>query len=826
MSGDLTADVRQAFRLMRKDKTFTTVAVAALALGIGANTGIFSVIDRVMLEPLPYPQPDRIMKLGRKYPNGYGFSNSIPKYMVWRRNNVFSAMTIYDQSGPGVNLVTGDRSEQIKAAHVSSDYFKVFGISPVMGRAFTASEDTPNGPKVVIISHSLWAGRFGSDPRIMGRTIVLNGDPYTVVGVMPRNFVPDPPAELWLPIQADPNSTNQGHYLSVAARLKPDVALEQARAEMKLRGEDFRRLNPKWMDKAESVAVIPMREAAVRDVKTALLVLMGAVGFVLLIACANVANLLLARAARRQKELAIRSALGASRARVIRQLLTESVVLASLGGILGFALGAWGVRFLLALVPGDLPRLTSHDSVQSTLTLVDWRIALFALGLCFATGILFGFFPALQISRTDVSSTLKEGGGRSGTGRRQNLLRKILVGAEMALALVLLLAAALLIRTFAGLSSVNPGIDPHHVLVFQTSLTGGKYSTTRKVDDLATQVIRRLEAVPGVESAAMAVAVPTGTEIDLPFNIAGRQPKKGQMYEGDEQWRFVTPGYFAVLKIPLLRGRLFNEHDTASAPKVALINRAMAQKYWPNQNPIGEVIIIGKGLGPELEDVGPREIIGVVGNVREAGLADNENTGAMYVPQSQISDGITRLANNVIPLSWCIRSNMDVNSLRAAAEREFAAVDSQIPFAKIRTMETVLHENVARQKFNTVLLGIFAGVALALAAIGVYGVMSYSVEQQKQEVGIRMALGADRGRVLALMIRQGMTPSVVGVLMGVGFGYALTRLLSSLLFGVKANDPLTFTTVALTLTLVALIAALIPAHRATRVDPVIALREE
>jgi predicted permease len=811
--------------MMRRNLTFTAVAVAALALGIGANTGIFSVVDKVLLQPLPYPEPDRLVKVGRTFQGGTGFSNSIPKYMVWRHNNVFAAMTIYDQGGPGVNLSRGDRLEQLKAAHISADYFKVFGVSPQLGRGFTQSEDSPNGPKTVILSHQLWTGHFGSDPNILGRSIVLNGEPYTVAGVMPGNFVPDPPAELWLPLQADPNSTNQGHYLAVAARLKPGVTIEQARGEMKLRGEDFRRLYPKWMDKGESVAVVSMREAMVRDVKTALLILTGAVVFVLLIACANVANLLLARAATRQRELAIRSALGASRGRVIRQLLTESVILSSLGGVLGFALGAWGVRVLLSLIPGDIPRLTSDNHAQNALSIIDWRIALFALALCFITGILFGLFPALQISRTDVASTLKESSGRSGTGRKQNRVRKVLVGTEMALALVLLLAAALLIRTFAGLSSVNPGIDPHHVLVFQTSLAGGKYSTTSRVDNLATQVIRRLEAVPGVESAAMTVAVPTETEIDLPFNIAGKPPKGKDAYNGDEQWRFVTPHYFAALKIPLLRGRLFSETDTGNSAKVVLINRSMAQKYWPKQNPIGQVIVIGKGLGPEFED-GAREIVGVVGDVRESGLADTQNTAVMYVPQSQISDGLTKLANNVIPLSWCIRSNMDVNSLRAAATREFQAVDSQVPFAKIRTMETILRQNVARQKFNTVLLGIFAAVALVLAAIGIYGLMSYSVEQQKQEVGIRMALGADRGRVLKLILRQGMTPAIIGVLIGVGIGYALTRLMSSLLFGVKANDPVTFASVAIVLTAVALFAALIPAQRATRVDPAIALREE
>lgn len=819
----LVADVRQALRMMRKSPGFTAVAIAALALGIGANTGIFSVVNKVLLQPLPYPQPDRLVKLGRKYPQGAGYSNSIPKYMVWRHNDVFSAMTLYDQGGPGLNLSTGDRPEQVKGIHISADYFKVFGISPMRGRTFTSLEDSPNGPKAAIISEKLWRSHFGSDPHIIGKTILLNGDVYPVVGLMPRNFVPDPPADVWIPLQADPNSTNQGHYLAAAARLKPGVTLEEARAEMKLRGEEFRRLNPKWMDKNESVAVTPMREAMVRDVKTALYVLLGAVVFVLLIACANVANLLLARAAGRQKELAIRAAVGASRWRVVRQLLTESVLLAGFGGILGFLLGAWGVRSLLLLVPGNIPRLTDPDQVQSVLSVIDWRIVAFTIGISFLTGIVFGLFPALHISNPDVASTLKEASGRSATGRKQNRVRKVLVGAEMALALVLLVSAALLIRTFVGLSTANPGIDPHHVLTLQTSLAGGNYTTTEKVDNLAVQVIRRIEGLPGVQAAAMTIALPTDSEIDLPFNIAGKPPKSGS-YNGDEQWRFVTPHYFAVFRIPLMRGRLMNERDVTNSAKIVVINQTMAKKYWPKENPVGQVITIGKGLGPQFDDP-PRQIVGIVGNVRETGLGDSD-VGVMYIPQSQVPEGLTQLANSALPTSWCVRSSADPNSLRMAVQKEFRAVDGQMPISKVRTMEEVISQGVSRQHFNMLLLSIFAAIALILAAIGIYGVMSYAVEQQTQELGIRMALGADQGQVLKLILRQGMTPAGIGVLSGLAIAFALTRVLASLLYGVKAYDPLTFVAVALILTAIALFSTYIPARRAMNVDPVVALRDE
>jgi putative ABC transport system permease protein len=818
------ADVRQSLRMLKKSPGFTAVGIAALALGIGANTGIFSVINKVILEPLPYPEPDRLVKVGRKYPGGEGYSNSIPKYMAWRHNNVFSLMTIYDQGGPGLNISSGDRPEQVKGVHISADYFRVFGISPMRGRNFSAAEDSPNGPKAAIISEKLWRAHFGSDPQIVGKSILLNGDAYPVVGLMPDSFVPDPPADVWIPLQADPNSTNEGHYLAVAARLKPGITLGQARAEMKLVGEQFRRADPKWMDKNESVAVVPMREAMVGNVRTALLILLGAVFLVLLIACANVANLLLARAAGRQRELAIRAAIGASRWRVIRHLLTESILLATLGGLFGLILGAWGVRSLLLLVPGNIPRLTDSEHVQNVISLLDWRIALFAVGISVLTGVLFGLFPALHISNPDVASTLREASGRTGTGRRQNRVRKILVGAEMALALVLLASAVLLIRTFVGLSSANPGIDPRNVLTLQTSLAGGNYSTTETVDRFAVQVIRRIEALPGVQAATLTIALPTDTEIDLPFNIAGKAPKAGQTYEGDEQYRFVSPHYFSVFKIPLLRGRSFNERDLINSAKVVVINQEMAKKYWPKADPIGAVIMIGKGLGPQFEDL-PRQVIGIVGDVRETGLGDT-NVGVMYLPQSQVPEGLTQLANSALPLSWCIRSTNDPNSIRAAVQREFQAVDGQMPISNIRTMSEVIAQGVSRQHFNMLLLSIFAGIALVLAAIGIYGLMSYTVEQQTQELGIRMALGAAKNDILRLILHQGMTPALIGVAAGLAVAFGLTKVLASLLYGVKASDPLTFGMVAGILILIALVSTCIPAWRAARVDPALALRDD
>ena len=817
------ADLRYALRTMRRNLGFTAIALAALALGIGANTAIFTVVDAVLLQPLPYPQPDRIMKVGRQFRTGVGYSNSIPKYMAWRQNDVFDAMALYDFGALAMNVGSGNPPQTVKGLHVSGDYFKVFGVSPVAGRTFSQSEDLPNGPAVAVISYAVSQSRLGGTNEVLGRPILLNSVPYTVVGILPRGFQPDPEADVWLPLQAEPNSTNQGHYLNVAGRLKPGVTVAGAQAQMKIVGEQFRKANPKWMDPEEGVAVVPMRDATTGEVRTALLVLFGAVALVLLIACANVANLLLARAAGRQRELAIRSAVGANRGRVVRQLLTESVLLAGCGGMLGLGLGAAGVRGLLLLVPGNIPRVTDQTGTAVVIPALDWRVTAFTIGVSLLTGLLFGLFPALHTSKPDLVSTLKESSGRSGTGLRHTRVRSALVIAETALALVLLVGAALLIRSFVGLRSVDPGLDPHNVFTFKTSLAGGAYSTTARVSALTTQVVRRMETLPGVEAAASTVVLPVEDGVDLPFTIVGKPPAQGE-YNGDEQWRSVSPHYFRVFKIPLLRGRAFTETDTGASARVVIVNDAMAKKYWPKEDALGQQIVIGKGLGPQFEEPS-RQIVGIVGNVRENGLG-NAGVGVMYVPQSQMTEGLTTLANSVIPLSWCIRTATDPSSLRVAIERELHGVDGQMPISRERTMTEVLAGAVARQSFNTVLLSIFAGVALVLAAIGIYGLMSYSVDQRRQEIGIRMALGADRGRMLRVVLREGMTLAVLGVVLGLLLAYGLTRLLASLLFGVKASDPFAFAVVAVILTMVAFVAAFIPARRATAVDPAIALRYE
>lgn len=819
--GNFLTDARYALRVLRGNPGFTAIAVAALALGIGANTAIFTVVNTVLLQPLPYPNPDRIMRVGRDFPGGHGWSNSIPKFMAWRQNDAFEALAIYHQGPTAANVGFGDRPEPARMVRVSDGYFAVFGVSPALGRAFTADEDRPGSPDLAILGYGFWHSRFGGDRSILGRAVPIDGRPVIVLGVLPQWFQSDPPADVWLPLHADPATTNQGHYLAVAGRLKPGISVEQAHAAMKIAGERFRTQYPQWMDKREGVAVVPLRDAQVEPVRSALLVLLGAVAFVLLIACANVANLLLARAAVRARELAVRAAIGASRGRILRQLLTESAILALIGGVLGFAIGSWGVRMLLLLTPGDIPRLTETDGLHTAIPALDGRIVAFTMILALGASIVFGLLPALHTSNPDLAAAMKDGEGRSGSSRAQGRARAILAAAEIALALVLLIGASLLIRTFVGLRSSNPGIDAHNVLTFETQL-GPAYNSTAAVDRFLVQARRRLETLPGVEAVASAVALPLTNGIDLPINIAGRAPDQGSQYNGDEQWRSISAGYFDVFHVAVLRGRALRDTDTANSAPVLVINEAMAKKYWPKQDPIGQELVIGKGLGDDFNDP-PRQIVGVVRNIRETSIQDGE-IPVMYVPQSQQPDGVTRLAASVLPVSWAIRGSADPSGLRSAIARELRAVDAAVAPAHERPMEKVVAASTARQNFNMLLLAVFAGVALILAAIGVYGVMAYSVQRRTREMGIRMALGAGGSDLLKLVLADAMKMAAGGVAAGLALAFAATRLLAGLLYGVKPFDPFTFAAVAGILSAVAFLASYIPARRAAAAEPTVALR--
>ncbi|HTY82960.1 MAG TPA: ABC transporter permease, partial [Silvibacterium sp.] len=789
------------------------------ALGIGANTAIFTVVNTVLLKPLTYPDSGRIVMFMHTSPEGDDPVASATDFHTWeQQTNVVQDVAAYDFGGPGYNI-TGDHPELVQGIHVTQRYFALFGAPILLGRTFTQQEDSPNGGHVVVISYGLWKRRFGGDPNIVGKSLSLGNIPYTILGVVGKSFYTDPPADLWLPFQFDPNSSDQGHYFLVAGRLKPGVVLAQANAQMKLAADQFRRRYPNMLDPKESYGVQPLRDAIVSDVRSSLFVLIGAVAFVLLIACANVANLLLVRATGRKREFAIRSAMGAGRVRIIRQLLTESILLSVTGGVLGLILGFVGVRALLALNPGDIPRIGEHGAAVG----IDWRVLLFTLGISIFTGILFGLFPAIGASRPDLNSTLKESTNRTGTGFRQSKARSLLVVSEVSLALVLLIGAALLIRTYVALRNVNPGFNPHHVLTMEMSLTGDRYQKTAGVALLIRDARERLNAIPGVEASASSCCIPLEGGFGLPFNIVGRPTGKSP-YTGGAGWMSASPGYFSVFKIPILQGRDFTPQDTTGAPGVVLINEAMAKQYWPKQNPIGQQIIIGKGVGPEFEEPA-RQIIGVVGDVRDGGLNRNPRP-LMIVPQSQVPDGMTALNARIGPIAWLVRTKGDPHQYISAITEQLRQASGGFPVAHVRTMDEVVVRSTARQNFNMLLLTIFGASALILAAIGIYGLMAYSVQQRTQEMGIRMALGADRSRIRNLVVRQGMILALAGVVIGVGAAFGLTRLIASFLFGVKAWDPFVFVTVPVLLTVVAFAATWMPAQRASKLDPMEALRVE
>jgi putative ABC transport system permease protein len=814
--GDLGADIKHALHMFIKNPGFTIAVVAALALGIGADTAIFSVVNTVLLKPLTYPESDRIVQLLCTGPGGEGACGSATKLHVWQNQTaVFQDVAGYDGGG-GMNL-TGGIPEQVHGVHVTEQYFRVFGAPFAVGRGFTPDEDRPHGGSVVVLSYGLWKRKYGGDPQMVGKSISIANLPYTVVGVAGPDFDTDPSADLWIPYQFDPNTSDQAHYFVAAGRLKPGITIPQVQAKLKIAALEFNRKYPGINQRGGFDAQL-LKDSVVSDVRSSLLVLIGAVSFVLLIACANVANLLMVRAAGRSREFAIRVALGAGRTRIIRQLLTESVLLALTGGILGLVLGLTGVRALLAVSPGNIPRIGENGASVG----LDWRVALFTLGISLVTGILFGLIPALGASKPDLNSGMKESSKGSGASFRQSKARSLLVISEVSLALVLLVGASLLIRTFIALRAVDPGFNSHNVLTMEMALNGPRFEKTAGV----AQVIRigreRLNALPGVVSASATNSMPLVGGFGLPFTIVGR-PNNGQ--PDGAGWMAVSPGFYGAFKIPILRGRDFTDNDTAGAQGVAIINQAFAKQFWKNgENPVGQQIVIGHGVGPEFEEPA-RLIVGVVGDVRDGGLNRNPDP-KMVVPLAQMTDGLTELNSKVAPISWVIRTQGEPHQLASAATDELRKASGGLPVARIRSMEEVVVRSTARQDFNMLLLTIFGGSALILAAIGIYGLMAYSVQQRTQEIGIRMAMGADRARITKMVVWQGMRLTLIGVVIGIGAAFGLTKLVASLLYGVKQWDPMVFVSVPLVLSAVALFAVWLPALRASKLNPMEALRTE
>ncbi len=802
----LWQDVHCGLRMLRKNAGFATVAILTLALGIGANTAIFSVIHGVLLSPLPYNDPDRIVLVLESNPaRGFPqFSVSPPNYMDWKKDST-SFEQIASIARGDFNYTGGAEPERMSGARVASSFFAVMGATPAMGRTFLPEDDVVGKAGVVVLSYGLWTRRFGSDPQVLGKSLTLDGQSYRVVGVMQDGFQFPRGVDLWLPSEFDADALSPGargaHYLRVMARLKPGVSIDKAQAEMvaisKRLEQQYPKTNTGWRAK-----LLSLNEATVGNVRPTLLVLFGAVGFLLLIACANVANLLLARATARQREIAIRFSLGASRLRIARQLLTESILLSGIATGAGLLFAEWAIRALRTLPPSNLPRAANIG--------LDLPVLGFAAGVAVLTGLLFGFAPALQITRGAPSETLKEGGRTASAGRQR--VRSALVVLETTLALVLLVGSGLLLKSFLRLQTVDPGFQYKNIATADVSLPRSKYSTDAQEMQFFSQVVERIQSVQGVKEVAASSGNPMeGSNLsfsfvtkDLEALSPSDQPSAG--------YYVVSPNYFHTLGIPLLLGRFFTPEDSAGRPRVAIISQTIAQRFFHDKNPIGQTIKIGVGAAVPVA----REIVGVVGDVKDDGLGEAA-TMAAYEPYTQMAWS---------DMTLFVRSDSDPSQLAATIRSQVLFVDKDQPVADISTGDQLMAQAVAQPQLRTTLLSLFAGLALILASLGIYGVMSNTVAQRTHEIGVRMALGAGQSSVLRLVLSNGMRLTLLGIAFGTAGAFALTRLMKSFLFHVTPTDPATFVEVALFLFLVALLASYIPARRATRVDPVVALRYE
>ena len=808
----LLRDIGYSFRRLRKSPVFTAIVLVTLALGIGANTAIFSVVNTVLLRALPYRDPGALVSIEHFYPslNNMEAPVSAAGFRDYRdKTSSFESVAVEANFGANLTGAGGD-AERVPGERVSGDWFHVLGVSPQTGRAIQRDDDQPGHEHVVVISDGLWTRLFGRKLSAVGSTIELNGESYQIIGVMPGGFHGffSRTADLYVPLALPPTAFTAGYtneYLSSVARLKNGVTLDRAQAEMKLFAENLKRANPNNFSPTWTLKVRSLDDLSSGRIRPALLVLLGAVGFVLLIACANVANLLLARAAIRIKEIAIRAALGADRASLVRQLLVESVMLSLGGGVLGLGLARWSVASLVALNP-NLPRANEVG--------VDWHVMVFTLGLSIATGLLFGLAPALQTSRANLHETLKDGSRSGAADFAGRNVRRALVVAEVGLSLTLLAGAGLLIKSVGRLENVDPGFDPHNLLVFNLNLPRVKYASDTSQILFLQQALPRLNAIPGAKSAGVTSVLPfSGGWSTASFSIEGLIVPPGQNGPwGDE--RVVSPRFFETMRIPLKKGRYFDDSDRQGAPQVAIIDEQFVKKYFPHVDPIGKRITFGARRGSS--DSTWITIVGVVGHAAHEGL-DAEPRIQYYFPSSQVGLGGMTVA---------IRSTGNASALLPAAREAIHSVDSNLPLSAINTMDKLVESSVGQRKLSMMLLGLFSAIAVMLASIGIYGVMSYSVTQRSRELGIRMALGAARPQVLALVVSQGMALAGVGIAIGLAAAFALTRFLSNQLFSVGATDPATFTLVSVTLAAVAFLATLVPAMRATRVDPVVALRDE
>jgi putative ABC transport system permease protein len=796
-------DVRYGVRMLRKNLGFTVVAVVTLALGIGVNAAMFSIINTTLLTPLPYKNPDRLVWLGTRFPRfNHPIPLSGPDFLDWKsQNNVFDYMAAMDETG-GFTLTGKGEPEMLPGALVSANFFTLFGEKPELGRGFVEGEDQPGHNHVAVLSYDLWKIRFGSDPKVLGSDLTLDGESYTTVGVAPRGFAFPSWVKFWSPIVIDVKQHPRGnHYLRGIGRLKPGVTLKQAQAEMSTIAGGIAAAYPEE-NKGVGVQLILLKQQLVQFIRPALLVLFGAVAFVLLIACANVADLLLAQATKRRKEITLRAALGAGGFRLTRQLLTESVLLSSLAGGLGVLVATWSLALLRVLKPNNIPDVNKIH--------LDLHVLGFLLAISLLVGIASGLAPAWHASRLHLSESMKESGGAAVGWTSGGSLRSVLVVAEIALCLVLLVGAGLMIRSFARLLSIDPGYDPSNLLTFQISLPDSKYPKSSQVVAFYREALERISACPGVQSVAISNTLPpSGTENDGGFYVEGHEPTN--LNEApDTIYDPISPGYFQTLKTPLIEGRYFTEYDNNDKSRIVIINETMARGFFGCRGAVGKRMKF-VGFGTDWWNV-----IGVVADERFFGW-DNDLSPATYFPYGVGPDS---------DMAFVVRTKIDPMSVSSSVRQAIWSIDKSLPFTQVRTMDQRLTQSFSERRFHMILLGFFAGLALVLSAVGIYGVMSYAVTQRTREIGIRIALGAERGHVLGLVLRRGMVLTLMGAGAGLTGAFALTRFLASLLYDVHPTDAVTFTVVTVVLTAIAILACYIPARRATKVDPMVALRYE
>lgn len=805
-------DLKYAFRSLTRYPNFTVIAAITLALGIGANTAIFTVVNAVLLRPLPYPNAERLTMVGTSTPSTPIFSVTRNRFLYWReRNTSFDGLTTFRSASlPFIN--SKGEPDYASVLRVSEDFFKVFAVEPQLGRTFSDEESVNGGPRAVIITVALWKSYFASAPDVAGKSLKLDNIDYPVVGVMPEGFWFETEADVITPLQL---GTSQevlagGFNYPVVGRLKSGVSRDQALAEMKLIAQQFVAAYPAQQLKNETANVMGYQDFMVGEIRLPLIILLSAVAFVLVIACANVANLQLSRAVARGREIAIRVAMGASRWRVIRQLLTEGLLLSLVGGVAGLLLAVWGVAAFETMIPERLIPRAEHIGFSPFVFLFTAVVSIFA-------GVVFGLAPAFHSTRVDLSHALKESGRTGSAGAGQSHFRNLLVVSQVSLALVLLIGAALLIRTFANLRSVDPGFDSSHLLTFQISPRGPQYETTAQLTQFNQRAMEKIDALPGVESVATTSTLPLRRWLNLPMEFDG---KPDQIVSAE--WRMVSPNYFDTMKMRVTQGRNIADSDSETSVGVVVVNEAFAKRHFKDVSPLGQRITIGKPMGKDLARPDPLEVVGVVSDSKQMSLRDPA-LPTVYVPTLQVPNA---LMENFRSFFFVIRTTGNPLSYADAVRREMFALDSQQPLRNVRTMDEVIATSISAQRFNMTLLALFGAIGLVLSAVGIYGVMAYTVSQRTREIGIRMALGAQLKDVLQLVLSYGMKLTLIGVAIGLGGAYALTRVLKTLLFEVKPTDLTTFVVVSLALIGVALLACYIPARRATKVDPIETLRYE